>query len=78
MARPSRPAGAGGADSRVGDDDVESAELLDAVVHRGLQRVVVAHVDLGGDDAAVQGLDQVGGLGEVLGVAGGAVIFSMS
>ncbi len=40
------------ADARVGDHDVEPAELLDAAVDRGLQRVVVTNVDLGGDDAA--------------------------
>ena len=46
------------ADAGVGDDDVEPAELLDAVVHGGLQRVVVADVDLGGDDPPVLALDQ--------------------
>ena len=54
------------ADAGVGDDDVQPAELLDARVDRGLQRVVVAHVDLGGVDAAVVALDQVCGLGQIL------------
>ena len=36
------------------------------LVHRGLERVVVADVDLGGEDAAVEPLDQIGGLGQVL------------
>ena len=56
---------ADGADARVGDDDVEPAELFHAAVHRGLERVVVTHVDFGGHDAAVVGLDQIGGLGKV-------------
>ena len=53
------------ADARVGDDDVQPAQLLDARVDRGLERVVVADVDLGGVDAAVVALDQIGGLGQV-------------
>lgn len=55
------------ADSGVGHDDVEPAELLDAAVDRRLERVVIAHVDFGREDPAVVPLDQVGGLGEVLG-----------
>ena len=39
---------AGRADPGVGDDDVEPSELLDPAVDRGLQRVEVADVDLGG------------------------------
>ncbi len=55
-------------DAGVGDDDVEAAHLLDAGVHRGLERVVVADVDLGGEDpAVVPPLDQIRGLGQILG-----------
>ena len=54
------------ADAGVGDDDVQPAQLLDAGVDRGLERVVVAHVDLGGVDAAVVALDQIRGLGQIL------------
>ena len=54
------------ADSRVGDDDVQPAELLDARVDGCLQRVEVAGVDLRGVDPAVVPLDQIGGLGQVL------------
>ena len=54
------------ADAGVGDDDVQAAQLLDAGVDRCLQRVVVAHVDLGGVDAAVVALDQIRGLGQIL------------
>src|SRR6201997_2289078 len=55
------------ADARVGHDDVQPAQLLHAVVHRGFQRVVIADIDFGREDPAVQALDQVGGLGQVLG-----------
>ena len=55
------------ADARVGDDDVQPAQLLHAGVHRGFQRVVVAYVDFGGVDAAVVALDQIRGLGQILG-----------
>ncbi len=55
------------ADSGVGADDVQPAQLLDAAVHRRFQRVVIADVDLGGHDAAVQALDEVGRLGQVIG-----------
>ena len=55
------------ADSGVGADDVQSPELLDAAVDRGLERVVIADVDLGRDDAPVQLLDEVRSLGEVIG-----------
>ncbi len=57
---------AGGADACVGDDDVEPPELLDAAVDGGRQRVEVAHVDFCRDDAAVEVLDHVRGLGEIL------------
>ena len=60
----------GGADARVGHDDVQSAELLDPAVDGGLQRLVVADVDDLGDDASIEVLDHVGGLGEVLGGGG--------
>ena len=55
-----------GADARVRDDDVEPAELFHTAVHQGFERVVVTHVDLRGHDAAILGLDQVGGFGEVV------------
>ena len=55
------------ADACVGDDDVQPAELLDAAVDGGLERVVIADVDLGGDDPPVQRLDQIGCFREVLG-----------
>ena len=58
---------AGGADARVGDDDVQAAELLDAAVDSGAERVEVAHVDLVGHDAPIEVLDHVGGFGEVFG-----------
>ena len=51
----------------VGDDDVQPAELLDPAVDGGLERVVIADVDLGGDDPSVQRLDQVGRFREVFG-----------
>ena len=54
------------ADSGVGADDVQPAELFDTAVHRRFESVVVTHVDLGGHDAPVQALDQVGGLGQVI------------
>ena len=54
------------ADACVGDDDVQSAQLLDTGVDRRLERVVIAHVHLGGVDAAVVALDQIRGLGQVL------------
>ena len=57
--------GAGGPDTRVGNDDVETTQLFDAAVHRRLQRVVIPHIDFGGTDAAIQVLDHVGGLGEI-------------
>src|SRR5437588_8222214 len=59
------------ADAGVGDDDVQPAELLDAGVHRGLERVVVTDIDLGGVDAAVVSLDQVGGFSQILRRGGG-------
>ena len=46
----------------------ESPELLDAAVKCRLGRVVIADVDLGGDDPAAEVLDQVHGLGEVVGI----------
>ena len=55
------------ADACVGDDDVQPSELLDAAVDGGLERVVIADVDLGGDDPPIQRLDHVGGFGEVFG-----------
>src|SRR5271163_245276 len=54
-----------GADAGVGDDDVEATELLNAAVHRGLARVVITNVDLGGHDATVEALDQIRCLGKV-------------
>ena len=45
-----------GADARVGDDDVQPAELFDSTVDGGLERAVISHVDLGGDDPPVQAL----------------------
>jgi hypothetical protein len=56
-----------GADARIGDDDVESAELLDAAIDSALQGVEVAGINLGRDDAPVEVLDHLGGLGQVLG-----------
>ena len=53
-------------DAGVGDHDVEPAELGDPVVERRLQRVVVADVDLGGDDAPVERLDLLDRLLQVL------------
>ena len=53
-------------DSGVGDDDVEPAQLFDTAVHHGLECVVVTDVDLCGHDAAVEPLDQIGGLGQVV------------
>ena len=47
-------------------DDVQPAQLLDPAVDRGLERVVVADIDLGGHDPAVEALDQFGGLGQVV------------
>src|SRR4029079_13006806 len=55
------------ADARVGDHDVEATELLDAAVDRGLERVIVTHVHLCGDDSSVERLDHVRGLCEILG-----------
>src|SRR2546426_3317220 len=63
------------ADSCVGDNDVESAQLLNTAVDHGLERVVVAHVHLGGHDAAVLCLDQIGGLGQVVGRGGRDLAF---
>src|ERR1700749_3714009 len=54
-----------GADTGVGDDDVETTELFDAAVHRGLARFEVRHVDLSRDDAPVETLDQIRCLVEV-------------
>ena len=48
-----------GDDAGVGGHDVEPAEAGDAVVERRLQRVVVADVRLGGDDAPAECLDPV-------------------
>ena len=59
------------ADARVGDDDVELAELLDAGVHGFLEGVVVTDVDLGGVDPTVVSLHQVRGLGQILRRGGG-------
>jgi hypothetical protein len=61
------------ADAGVRNDDVESAQLFDAAVHNRRQRVEVAHVHLGGDDAPVEVLDEVGGFGEVIGCGPGDV-----
>jgi hypothetical protein len=58
---------AGSADAGVGHDDVQPAQLLDAAVDGRLERVEVTDVDFGGHDAAIERLDQVRGLGEVLG-----------
>ena len=55
------------ADACVGHDDVQPAQLLDAAVHGGLQGVVVTHVDFGRVDPAIMALDEVGGLGQILG-----------
>ena len=55
-----------GSDAGVGHDDVESAELFDAVVEHRFHVVVVANVDDRGDDALAELLDQRGGLFEVL------------
>src|ERR1700722_13703380 len=54
-----------GADTGVGDDDVETTELFDATVHRGLQGFEVTHVDSSGHDAPVETLDQIHCLAEV-------------
>src|SRR5262245_13544628 len=54
------------ADPRIGHDDVQSAQLLDSAVDGGFKRVVIADVDLGGHDPAVETLDQIRGLGEVI------------
>ena len=48
------------------DDDVELAQLGDAVVEAPLQLAGVAHVDLRRDDALPGLLDELGGLLEVL------------
>jgi hypothetical protein len=58
---------AGVPDAGVGHDDVQPAQLRHPVVNRRLQRVVVAHVGLRGDDAPVQRLDLLDGLRQVLG-----------
>ena len=55
------------ADTGVGADDVQSPQLLDPAVNRGLDRVVIPYVDLGRDDAPVQLLDQIRSLREVIG-----------
>ena len=54
------------ADAGVGADDVQPPQLLDAAVDRRLEGVVVTHIDLGGHDAAVESLDEVGSLGQVV------------
>src|SRR3954454_2359183 len=54
-------------DSSVGDDDVEPPQLLDTTIHDCLQCVVIAHIDLGRDDAAIMCLHQIGGFDEVIG-----------
>src|SRR6185312_13573961 len=54
------------ADAGVGHDDVQPAKLFDAAIDRGFERVVVAHVDFGRDDPAVETLYEVGRFGEVL------------
>lgn len=60
-------AGAVAAEARVGTDDVEPAELGDALVDGGLERVVVAYVRLHGVDAPPQLLHLVDRLVEILG-----------
>ena len=45
---------AGRTDAGVGDDDVQAPELFDAAVDGGSQRVEIADVDFGGDDAALR------------------------
>ncbi len=54
------------ADTGVGHHDVEAAQLLDPAVDGGLDSGGVADVDLGGDDAPVEALHEVGGLGEIV------------
>ena len=54
------------ADAGIGHDDVELAQLLDAAVDGGFQRVVVADVDLGGDDPVAEAPDQIGGPGQIV------------
>src|ERR1700712_1985018 len=54
------------ADGSIGNDYVESSELFHAAVHCGFERAVVTHVDLGGHHPAVEALDQVGGLGQIV------------
>src|SRR5262249_43287975 len=48
-----------GADAGVRDNDVETAELFYPAVHRGLEGIVIAHVDVCGHDATIVSLDQV-------------------
>src|SRR5262249_1741611 len=54
------------ADAGVGNGAAQSAQLLGARVHRRFQRVVIADVDLGGVDAAVETLDQISRFGQIL------------
>jgi hypothetical protein len=54
------------ADAGVGRDDVQPAQLGHPVVECLLQCAVVADVGLAGDDPAVQRLDFLDGLGEVV------------
>ena len=51
--------------ARVGDQDVEAAELLDAVGDQLTQRRVVADVDLAGQDLATLGFDRVNRLRQI-------------
>jgi hypothetical protein len=53
-------------DAGVCGHDVEPAEFGDPVVERRLQPAVVPHVGLAGDDAAVERLDLLDRLGQVV------------
>src|SRR3984957_9858835 len=55
-----------GPDTGVRDNDVEPAEVFHTAVDGGFDCLLVADVHLRGDDAPVEGFDQVGGLGEIL------------
>jgi hypothetical protein len=61
---PGAPAVAG--DARVGRHDVQPAELADAVIDGGFDGSIVAYVGLGRDDPAVQRLDSLDGLREIV------------
>ncbi len=54
-----------GSDSGVGHDDIESTQLLDAGVHRGLHRVEVTDVGFERHDPTVETLDQLDRFGHV-------------